>query len=442
MMNKNNDMNGARIIGYGLGSLGKDFALGVMGSYLLLFYTDIFGISAGAAGMIFLLTKIWDAVNDPMMGAIADRSPVTKRGKYRPYVLFTCIPLSVLCVLCFLSPDFSPAGKVAYAAITYTLTGMVFTAYDVPLWSMVPSLTNNEHTKNKLISAARTFTTVAMFLASAIAYNMIIRLGGGETTENLKKGYPRFMIIVGIVSVIFALIAYFSTKEVNVPDVPPQEANIFKGFIKIMCKPLVLVLLAMVFCAFSMILPSVSGTFYMIYYLGRPELIGAYMGICMGVGMISSIAAPMLMKKFAARTLAAFAFGGDIVAGIVIFFIGKGSLPILFVCFAVVGLATGILMVTITTMLTQTAEYIAEKQGYRADGACFSMNSFAIKIGQAIASATVSFLLAATGYVANQAQTKAALTGILMSRSIVPAIVAGFGLICVLSWNTDKKESK
>ena len=96
-------------------------------------------------------------------------------------------------------------------------------------------------------------------------------------------------------------------------------------------------------------------------------------------------------------------------------------------------------MVTITTMLSQTAEYIAEKQGYRADGACFSMNSFAIKIGQAIASAAVSFLLAATGYVANQAQTDTALTGILMTRSIIPAVVAAAGLVCVLCWNTKRK---
>lgn len=438
-MNKKNEMNGAQIIGYGLGSLGKDFALGVMGSYLLLFYTDVFGIPASAAGMIFLLTKIWDAINDPMMGAIADRSPVTKRGKYRPYILFTCIPLSVLCILCFLSPNLSTAGKVAYAAVTYTLTGMIFTAYDVPLWSMVPSLTSNEHTKNKLISAARTFTTIAMFLASSVAYNMIIKLGGGETTENLKKGYPMFMTIVGVISVVFALITYFSTKEVNVPDTPPQEANIFKGFLEVMCKPLILVLLAMVFCSFSMILPSVSGTFYMIYYLGRPDLIGPYMGICMGLGVITSIIAPILMKKIAAKVLAAIAFGADIIAGIAIFIIGNGALPVLFLCFGIVGLATGMLMVTITTMLAQTAGYIAEKKGYRADGACFSMNSFAIKVGQAIASAAVSFLLAATGYIANQPQTETALKGILMTRSVIPAIVAALGLICVLCWNINQK---
>ena len=438
-MNEKKDMNGAQILGYGLGSLGKDLALGVMGSYLLLFYTDVFGIPAMAAGMIFLFTKIWDAINDPMMGAIADRSPVTKRGKYRPYILFTCIPLAVFCVLCFLTPDLSTGGKIVYAAVTYIITGMIFTAYDVPLWSMVPSLSTNENTKNKLISAARTFTTIGMFIASAAAYNVIIKLGGGEGVDNLKKGYPIFMVIIGVISVIFALITYFSTKEVNVPDTPPQEANIFKGFVKIMCKPLVLVLLAMVFTAFTMILPSVAGTYYMIYYLNRPDMIGAYMGICMGTGIITSVAAPLLMKKFTARILAATAFIVDIIAGVVIFVEGNGSLPVLFICFAAVGLSTGMLMVTITTMLAQTAGYVAVKQGYRADGACFSMNSFAIKVGQAIASAAVSFLLAATGYVANQPQTQEALMGILAARSLVPAVIAVLGLICVLCWNVDEK---
>lgn len=357
------------------------------------------------------------------------------------YILFTCIPLSVFCVLCFLTPDFSVTGKIAYAAITYTIVGMIFTAYDVPLWAMVPSLTKDEHTKNKLISVARTFTTLAMFLASALAYNMIIQLGGGDAPENLKKGYPMFMVIVGVISVIFALITYFSTKEIHDEneEIVPQQANIFKGFKEVMCKPLVLVLLAMVFCAFCMILPSVSGTYYMIYFIGRPDLIGPYMGICMGSGMITSIVAPMLMKKFSAKALAATAFIADVVAGLIVYFVGNGAIPVLFACFFVVGLATGMLMVTITTMLSQTANYIATKQGHRADGICFSMNSFAIKVGQAIASAVVSFLLAATGYIANQPQSEAALQGILMSRSILPAVVAVFGLICVLMWKVDEK---
>jgi Na+/melibiose symporter-like transporter len=160
----------------------------------------------------------------------------------------------------------------------------------------------------------------------------------------------------------------------------------------------------------------------------------------MGLGIVTSLLAPVLMKKFSAKTLAAVAFGVQLVAGIIIYFVGKSSIPVLFVCFGCVGLTVGMLMVTITTMLTQTAGYIAEKQGYRADGTCFSMNSFSIKVGQAIASAVVSFLLAATVFVAGGEQTATALTGILLSRSIIPAIVGALGLIFVLSWDISSKE--
>ncbi|MCP1109627.1 sugar (glycoside-pentoside-hexuronide) transporter [Lachnospiraceae bacterium PF1-21] len=427
------DMNGLQIIGYGLGSLGKDFALGVMGSYLLLFYTDVFGISAAAAGMIFLLTKIWDAINDPMMGAIADRSPVTRFGRYRPYVLLAALPLSVFCVLCFLAPDLSPTGKVAYAAITYTITGMIFTAYDVPLWSMVPSLSSNQNTKNKLIGVARTFTTLALFLSSAVAYNAVIKLGGGTEPANLKAGFPKFMVIVGIISVVFAVITFISTKEVNIQEAE-VETNLFKNFKRVMCKPLIAVLLSMVCCAFGMILPATVGTYYMIYYLGRPDLIALYMAISMGLGMITSILAPALMKKVTSKQLSFVGFGMNIVAGVVVFMAGKNSIPVVFVCFAIVGLATGLLMVSITTMLAETAAHISGTKGIRADGVCFSMNSFAIKVGQALASAAVSFLLAATGYVANAQQTQEALTGILLSRSLIPAGVAILGVICVAMW--------
>lgn len=147
-------MNNSKVIGYGIGSLGKDLALGVIGSYLLIFYTDILGISAAAAGAILVLTKIWDAVNDPIMGTIVDKTN-TKWGRFRPYVLFVPIPLAVFSALCFVAPDFSTTGKVIYALVTYTITGMLFTAYDVPLWGMVPSITNNQNESNKCISSAR-----------------------------------------------------------------------------------------------------------------------------------------------------------------------------------------------------------------------------------------------------------------------------------------------
>lgn len=429
------EMKNRQIIGYGLGSFGKDMALGVMGSYLLIFYTDVFGVSAAAVGMIMFLAKLWDAVNDPMMGTLVDRSKVTKWGKYRPYILFTAIPLALSTVLCFCSPNLSPAGKIVYVAITYTISGMIFTAYDVPLWSMVPTLTSDFNTRNKLIASARTFTTIAMLIASAAALPAIQALGGGDSVEQLKSGYPKFMLIIGIVSVIFAIITFVSTKEVNVIPEPEKKENIFREFTSVMNKQLVFVLLAMVFTAMAMIFPGISGTFYMIYYIGRADMIPVYMMVSMGVGMIASIGAPLIMKKIQAKKLAIGAFAVQAAVGFIVFLVGRGSLGILFVLFALVGLGTGTLMVTITSMLTDTADYMARKSGKRSDGVVFSMNSFAIKVGQAVASVAVSTILTVTGYAANAAQSEAALMGILSTRSIVPAVVSLIGIVFVACWN-------
>lgn len=432
-----------KIVGYGLGSMGKDLALGVIGSYLLAFYTDVFGISAAAAGAILVLTKIWDAVNDPMMGTIVDRSKRTKWGKYRPYVLIVPVPLAVFSALCFLTPDMSAAGKVAYAAITYTLTGMLFTAYDVPLWGMVPSLSSDMNVRNKFIASARTFTTLAMLIASAAALPAIYALGGGQETENLRAGYPKFMLLIGIIGIICAWIAFASTKEVVYDDneASKKGEGIFKQFISILNRPLVCVLIAMVFNAMNMILPSVAGVYYMTYYMQRPDMIPVYMMVAMGMGLFTSILAPVIMKKVPAKKLSIIAFAISAVAGVLVFIIGRGSLPLLFVLFAITGMCTGILMVSITTLLTMTADYIARKNNKRVDGTVFSMNSFAIKLGQAVASGLVSAILAVTHYIPNSfEQTNAVMTGILASRSILPAILGVCGLLVVMTFKLPEIE--
>lgn len=441
----NSKIGAGKIIGYGLDSMGKDLALGVIGSYLLVFYTDILGISAAAAGMILVLTKIWDAINDPMMGAIVDRSKRTKWGKYRPYVLFVPIPLAVFSALCFIVPDWSTGAKVAYAAITYTITGMLFTAYDVPLWGMLPSLTSDFNTRNKLTSAGRTFTTLAMLIASAIALPAIYSLGGGTEPENLKKGYPLFMLLIGIVGIICALITFASTKEVIYDEEAEKQKGegFFKQIKAIMCKPLIIVLLVMVFNAMNMILPSVAGVYYMTYYLHRPDMIPIYMMVAMGAGLVTTILAPIMMKKIGPKQLSMAAFAVSAIAGIIIFFVGQGSLAVLFVLFAIPTLCTGILMVSITTMLTMTSDYVAQRKGKRYDGVVFSMNSLAIKVGQAVASGLVSAILAVTHYQANvMEQTPTVSTGILMTRSILPTVLAIIGMIILLMFKLPSQENK
>lgn len=422
-MGKEMKMKTSAAIGYGLGSLGKDLALGVIGSYLLIFYTDILGISAAAAGVILVATKIWDAVNDPMMGAIVDRTN-SRFGRFRPYILFVPVPLAVFSALCFVAPDWSAPAKVIYAAITYTVTGMLFTAYDVPLWGMVPSITDTPDESNRCISAARFFTSLGMFIAMTFAYPLIERLGGGTANDNLRAGYPRFMILIGILSVVFAWVAFSVTKE------KPQEnqavpGKIFGGFLEIIRERNVMVLfLTMMLHAVAMIVPNVVGTYYMIYYWGRPDLIAVYFAICSVTGLATAPLTAMILKKMTARSLTLAAMGICLVLSAAAFVIPAGQIGLILTVFALFGLVMPVPMVTVTSLLVEEGHGIYRKTGVRKDGILFSLNSFAIKCGTALASAIVSVILSVTKYNAAQGvQAPAVLTGINAARTIVIAFV-------------------
>ncbi len=379
-------MKNSRIIGYGLGSLGKDLALGVIGSYLLLFYTDILGISAAAAGAILVLTKIWDAINDPMMGSIVDRTN-SRWGRFRPYVLFVPIPLAVFSALCFVAPDWGTTAKVIYALVTYTITGMLFTAYDVPLWGMVPSITNNQNDSNKCISSARFFTSLGMLLATTMAYPLIQKLGGGVEVENLKVGYPRFMAILGVISVIFAWITFASTKEKEQTEKNENSENVFKEFLNVIKnKNVRTIFIAMTLQAIAMILPNTIGAYYVIHYLGRPEMVAVYFGVTGIIGLFTAPLTSIALKKITAKKLTMMAMAVSTALSVVAFFVPSNNIVLLLGIFALYGFFMAVPMVSITSLLVDAGNEIYEETGKRKDGVLFSLKYFAIKCGTALAS--------------------------------------------------------
>lgn len=416
-------MKNSKVLGYGMGSLGKDFALGVISSYLLVFYTDVLGITAAAAGFILVVTKIWDAINDPIMGYIVDRTN-SKWGRFRPYILFVPIPLAVFSMLCFIAPDFSTTGKFIYALVTYTITGMLFTAYDVPLWGMLPSITENDNDKNKCISIGRFFTSLAMLLATSFALPLIHKLGGGSEVANLKVGYPKFMMIIGIISIVFAWITFISTKEKLIIENKRKSENVFKEFIGVLNKPLLMVFVAMTLQGVVLVLPNVVGAYYVIYYIGRPDLISVYFLTCGGFGLLAPPIATIALKKISAKKLTIIAMLGGIIVSLIAYFIPNDNITLLLAMFAIFGLCSTMPMVTITSMLMETGEYIAKVKKRRADGVIFSLNSFAIKCGTAIASGISSIVLTVTHYNPGAFEQAANVAiGLNATRTLIVAIL-------------------
>ncbi len=192
------EVTGREMFGHAIAGFGQNLIFGLWSSYMLVFYTDIFGISAGAASIIMLLTRVWDGVNDPMMGTIADHTR-TKWGRYRPWLLFMAPVIVVFLVLNFSIPDLSPALKVAYAGVTYVMMSMAFTAVDVPYWTMPAAMSSDVPKRSRIISLSRMTTTLASTVLGVMAIPLISVLGQGDKA----KGYMLTALTVGILGAVF-----------------------------------------------------------------------------------------------------------------------------------------------------------------------------------------------------------------------------------------------
>jgi glycoside/pentoside/hexuronide:cation symporter, GPH family len=195
-------------IGYGLGDTASHFVWDMVGFWILIFYTDTFGISAAAAGLIMLIARVWDMVSDPLMGIIADRTN-TRWGKFRPYLLWMALPYSVLAVLTFTTPDFGPTGKVIYAGVTYFLLMTVFTAINLPYSSLGAVMTSDSYERTGLNSYRFIFAFVGQFIVTGTALYLANYFGGG----NMAQGYQYTLTLFAVISFILFMITFKTTKE-------------------------------------------------------------------------------------------------------------------------------------------------------------------------------------------------------------------------------------
>lgn len=195
-------------VSYSFGDLASNFVWGMTTSYLLFFYTDIFGISAAAVGTLFLITRIWDAINDPIMGIFIDKTK-SKYGKARPYLLYLPIPFAILSVITFITPNFSDSGKLVYAYITYLLLGMIYTAINIPYGALMPMMTRDSNEKSQLGSFRMMGLAMGSILVSALTLPLVDFFGGG----NQRIGFPITMALFSVVGIILFYITFKNCKE-------------------------------------------------------------------------------------------------------------------------------------------------------------------------------------------------------------------------------------
>lgn len=413
---------------------GQTMVFNFVNLYLLIFYTDVFGISAAAAGTLFLAARIWDAVNDPIMGVVVDKTS-TRWGKCRPYLLFTPLPIAILTVLLFSSPNFGATGKVVYAAITYILWGMFYTSLDIPLWTMSSRMTVDSKERQSLISMGRIFNILGSALPVILVVPMKQALGGG----NESRGYFYTILIFCAVALPLMLQSFKGTTE-RAPAAAghsPRLSDILKAIYS--NRPLLLLLSSSVLAVFIN-LPVSAGIYFATYVLGDEGLFAVLAGTVLISAIVGSAIAPALARRFSSRNVLIVTSLMATVLFVAAWFIGTGNLVVVIVMAFVIGTLLGIPLVIRTSMLADTVEYAEMKTGKRSEGIIFSTLTFSGKLKLGIAAFLAGWVLKVSGYVPNVAQDPGSLKGMLAMLTLIPAVGSLLTIIPLLFYKLDDSE--
>jgi glycoside/pentoside/hexuronide:cation symporter, GPH family len=425
-------------LGYSVGDTASNIYFQTFIIFLLNFYTDVFGLSATAVGTMFLVSRIFDAINDPIMGAFADRVN-TRWGKFRPFILFFAIPFVVMGVLTFTTPDYDASGKLIYAYITYNLLMVMYTIVNVPYSALMGVLTPNSLERTEVSS----FRFVAAFAGGLIVQGSTIYLVKYFGNGNDAVGWQWAMGCLGGLALIFLLITFFTTKERVVPlsnqkvELRRDLADLFSN------KSWLLIGGATVFQLIFIVVRNSTIVYYFKYYVQAQQwhLFGSTIDLPYETftssflisgtvfTILGSILTKWLSKKFDKKNTYTWCLLITVVASIVFYFVEAGDIALIYLINAIISFAWGPVSVLQWAMYTDAADYSEWKNTRRATGLVMAASLFMLKLGLTLGGALVGWMLGYYGFVANQPQSADTIHGIIALMSVVPAV---FGAVAVV----------
>lgn len=446
-------------IGYGFGDMSSSMFWKLFSYFLPFFYSNVFGLSLADAGVLMLVTRIWDAVSDPMMGIIADRTK-TRWGKYRPYLLFFALPFAVCGALLFTTPE---NGKTLWAYVTYILMMTVYTGINVPYGSLLNVMTADSDEKSVLSSYRMFFAYGGSFIA-LFAWEPLCNMfdkarvvsdsaaGGLASISTSPEAWQKAMIVIASVCFLLFILSFLLTKEHVRSESTVSVGQDLKLLLK--NKPWWLLIgAALASNLFNTVRGTTTAYFFADYIQKTVEMAPQWAflvsaGIFLSIGEIANmlgvvIAVPM-SKKLGKKTTYIVSMAALIVLSIVFFFLPAttgGYWAMLFFQI-IISTFTGIISPLVWSMYADVADYSELKDGTASTGLIFSSASMAQKFGGAFGGSAVMWLLAAFGYntVAGAVQTETAILGLRILMSWVPAAVAALSILVVWFYPLTKKK--
>ena len=409
---KKNYVPRSESVAYAIAALGQGLVYSCMSSYITDFYMNVLALNAMFVIMLMLLARVWDAINDPLMGMIVDRHKF-KKGRLKPYPVVTAIPIAVLTILMFLKPigfdlNNKTVGLYVYVAFVYVLWGMVYTSSDVPFWSMPNLMTPNPDERGRIVSYGRTVGGVGSAVTVALPIIMGFILAKNENADELKYMYMAVsMSVIGMP--LFAMSSFKIKERIDVPNAgrrdksqPSTISRVFK------CKPLMMVVLAGVlsFGRYMMQSAAPHVARYAGFYTGGMDPLTAtteqinknistiqmVIQISVAIGMFGTmVVLPKLYKRFEYKTLMIASCLGGFGAGILTAIVGWTTHN-LFICipfFIIMSIPLGVINVVSGAMVFDCLDYLEWKTGYRDNGLGSACQSFVNKLGNAFATVAI-----------------------------------------------------
>ena len=442
-------------IGYSLGDLAANLVFQTLITYLAFFYTDIYGLSPKDSSVIMLVVGLIAAfIFNPVIGALADRTH-TKWGKFRPWILFTAIPLGVVALFAFTTPDFSYKGKVIYAIVTYTLLLLLYAANNLPYSALSGVITGDMGERNSLSSYRFVAVMFAQFFVQVFMLGIIKSAGDGDMAVGIEK----VMTVLAIVGTAMLLITFLTTRERIVPK--PEQRSTLKEDLGDLAKnrPWIIMLTLTTLVFITLAMKGGAYVYYFENYVNRPQLasvirpildflssiglnefgqdpISAGFGLFNAGGIIFMIVGITLSKKLADKYGKRDVFGTFLFISalfiVFFYFFPPESVSLMFISQILHGFFYGITIPILWAMIADVADYSDWKNNRRATAIIFSAMMVGLKAGLSIGGAITTWVLGVFEYMPNtEVQPESAIEGIKLLVSIFPAIpfVIGAGLL-------------
>lgn len=435
--NTNNKLSLLEKLSYSCGDLGVNLISNFIGSYFLMFMTDVMGISPFIGGLIFAIARLWDAFNDPLMGSISERVSPKKWGRYRSWMLFSLVPFTVFFILCFTNPDLGLTAKILYIGVIYICYGMSATVYQVPYGSLSSVMTTNTQ-EYAVLGVFRDYgANISGTVVNAVAVSLIMFFGGSMSSA---KGYLYTAVSIGIVSFLFLLLAFAGTKErIQISSEPTPIRDCLKAFRQ--NRPSQILCCMIIFASLGVGFRMAWTPFYCLYYLGNPDMIAVILTTMFSLPLIGLFFVPFLVKRFGKKALLVAGNACLIISG-VLFMFAKTNTVLIFIGAVFCGLSMSFTYSVIWGILPDTANYGEWKTGIRATGFIYAIGVFALKLGSAIANLGAGTYLQLLGYDAalGMAQLPSVQQGINLANGLTSLVLGIAAIIIIQFYRLDKKQ--